>query len=201
MSYSAIAFSEAAKDFQRKAGSRASYARQEGHDIFDALTENEIDFIACRDGFYMATTSESGYPYVQYRGGPKGFLKVLDEKRLGFIDFRGNRQFTSVGNLATNNKVALILMDYPNRQRLKLFAEAAVMELKDHPALRKSLQLENYQFIPERMLVFTVKAYNWNCPQHIVPRYTLEEVNVLFEPQLEYIAKLEAEIKSLKSPG
>jgi hypothetical protein len=196
MNYSTIAFSDASKKLQLKAGSRTSYARMEKQDITDGLTGNEAEFIAQRDGFYMATIAESGFPYLQYRGGPKGFLKVLDERRIGFIDFRGNMQYISVGNLKTNNNVALFLMDYPNRQRLKLFAEAEIVELNDNPVLYRQLQLDNYSFKPERMLVLTVKAYSWNCPQHITPRYTQEEI---FQPQQEYIAKLEAEIKALKT--
>ena len=199
MNYSTIAFSDASKKLQLKAGSRTSYARMEKQDITDGLTGNEAEFIAQRDGFYMATIAESGFPYLQYRGGPKGFLKVLDERRIGFIDFRGNMQYISVGNLKTNNNVALFLMNYPNRQRLKLFAEAEIADLNDNPVLYRQLQLDNYSFKPERMLVLTVKAYNWNCPQHITPRYTQEEMNELFQPQQEYIAKLEAEIKALKT--
>ncbi len=199
MNYSTIAFSEAAKKIQEKSGSRANYARMEKQDQNDVLTDSEIEFIALRDSFYMATVGENGFPYLQFRGGPKGFLKVLDSKRLAFIDFRGNLQFISIGNLATNNKVAIILLDYPAKARLKIFAEAEVVELKDNPELFDKLNLQDYKFRPERMLVLNIKAYNWNCPQHITPRYTMEEIEEAFEAQHSHIAALEAEIKLLKS--
>ena len=146
----------------------------------------------------MASIGVKEFPYVQHRGGPKGFLKVLDSKRIGFIDFVGNKQYVSVGNMATNNNVSLIMIDYPTRTRLKIFAKAEVVELKDNPELYDILDLEAYKFRPERMLVFHIEAYDWNCPQHITPRYTVDEINVAFLPQQEYIAKLEAEIKILK---
>ena len=201
MNYSTIAFSEAAKKLQEKAGSRANYARMDSQRNAETLTESELEFISQRDSFYMATVGENGFPYIQFRGGPKGFLKVLDEKRLGFIDFRGNMQFISMGNLKTNNKVALILLDYPTRTRLKIFAEAEVVELKDNPELFGKLNLSEYSFRPERMLVLNVKAFNWNCPQHITPRYTVEEIQEAFEMQHDYIGKLEDEIKKLKKPS
>ena len=180
MNYSAIAFSEAAKKLQENSGSRSSYARMEQQRYTEGMTENEASFIIERDSFYMATVGENGFPYIQFRGGPKGFLKVLDNKRLGFIDFRGNMQYISIGNLATNNKVALILLDYPTKTRLKIFAEAEVVELKNDPSLFNQLNLENYKFRPERMMVLHVKAYDWNCPQHITPRYTMEEITEAF---------------------
>ena len=180
MNYSAIAFSEAAKKLQENSGSRSSYARMEQQRYTEGMTENEASFIAERDSFYMATVGENGFPYIQFRGGPKGFLKVLDNKRLGFIDFRGNMQYISVGNLATNNKVALILLDYPTKTRLKIFSEAEVVELKNDPSLFNQLNLENYKFRPERMMVLHVRAYDWNCPQHITPRYTMEEITEAF---------------------
>jgi predicted pyridoxine 5'-phosphate oxidase superfamily flavin-nucleotide-binding protein len=180
MNYSAIAFSEAAKKMQEKSGSRSSYARMEQQRYTEGMTENEAAFITERDSFYMATVGENGFPYIQFRGGPKGFLKILDSKRLGFIDFSGNMQYISVGNLVTNNKVALILLDYPTKTRLKIFAEAEVVELKNDPALFNHLNPENYKFRPERMMVLHIKAYDWNCPQHITPRYTLEEIEEAF---------------------
>ena len=199
MNYSAIAFTEAVKTLQEKAGSRANYARMEKQSHTNGLTESEVDFISHRDSFYMATVGENGFPYIQFRGGPKSFLKVLDEKRLGFIDFRGNMQYVSVGNLTTNNKVALILVDYPARARLKIFAEAEIVELKDDPALFDSLNFEGYKFRPERMMILNVKAYDWNCPQHITPRYTAEESEEVFSAQTEYVKQLEEKIKTLKS--
>ena len=199
MNYPLIAFSEAAKEIQKKAGSRKNYARLEQQQFTDGLTENESEFISSRDSFYMATVGENGFPYIQFRGGPKGFLKVLDKSRLGFVDFRGNMQYVSVRNLATNKKVALILVDYPTRTRLKIFAEAEVVELKDNTSLFTELNVEDYKSKPERMIVLNVKAYDWNCPQHITPRYTWEEIEVAFNSQQEYIAKLESDIRLLKS--
>lgn len=196
--YPSLAFTAAVKEMQEKLGSRAAYARLEKNTFVDGLTENEIDFISHRDSFYMATISENGFPYVQHRGGPKGFLKVLDPKRLGVIDFRGNTQYISVGNIATHNNVSLIMVDYPARARLKIFAKAKIVELKDDPGLYHLLDLEGYKFRPERMMVFDVEAYDWNCPQHITPRYTVEDMEEIYASQLEYISKLEAEIKRLR---
>ena len=197
--FAAIAFSPAVKEMQEKLGSRASYARMEQHTYLDGLTENEQDFISQRDSFYMASIGENGFPYIQHRGGPKGFLKVLDAKRLGFIDFKGNMQFITVGNLVTNNNVALILVDYPSKARLKIYARAEIVELADNPDLYDILDLNDYKFRPERMMVLHIEAYDWNCPQHIVPRYTIEEIEAAMAPQRDLIAKLEAEIKVLKS--
>jgi predicted pyridoxine 5'-phosphate oxidase superfamily flavin-nucleotide-binding protein len=197
--YASLAFTTAVKEMQEKMGSRASYARLEKSTYVDGLTENEIDFISKRDSFYMATISENGYPYIQHRGGPKGFVKVLDSKRLGVIDFKGNCQYISVGNMATHNNIALIMVDYPSRARLKMFAKAAIIELKEDSDLYKSLDLEGYKFRPERMMIFNVEAYDWNCPQHITPRYTVEDIEEIYASQLEYISKLEAEIKTLKA--
>jgi predicted pyridoxine 5'-phosphate oxidase superfamily flavin-nucleotide-binding protein len=197
--FAEIAFTTAVKEMQEKLGSRSSYARMEKDTYVDGLRKNEIDFIAQRDSFYMASIGENNYPYIQHRGGPKGFLKVLDAKRLGYIDFKGNMQYISVGNIATNNNVALIMVDYPARARLKIFAKAEIADLKENPELFKSLDLEEYKFRPERMMVFNVEAFDWNCPQHITPRYTIEEIEEVFAPQRNYITKLESEIKTLKA--
>ena len=196
--YPALAFTDAVKKMQEKAGSRSSYARMERDTYVDGLTENEIQFISNMDSFYLATIGENGYPYIQHRGGPKGFLKVLDKKRIGFIDFRGNMQYISVGNMATNNNAAIIMVDYPARARLKILAKASIIELNDDAALYDLLDLKDYQFRPERMMVFDIEAYDWNCPQHITPRYTLEDIEEGFASQREQIAALQAEIKALK---
>jgi predicted pyridoxine 5'-phosphate oxidase superfamily flavin-nucleotide-binding protein len=197
--YPSLAFTAAVKEMQEKLGSRAAYARIEKSTYVSGLTASEVDFISRRDSFYMATISENGYPYIQHRGGPKGFLKVLDGKRLGVIDFKGNAQYISVGNIATHNNVALIMVDYPARARLKIFARAKIIELKDDPALYKLLDLDGYKFRAERMMVFDVEAYDWNCPQHITPRYTIEDMEEIYAAQLGYIKQLEAEIKTLKA--
>ncbi|MFT5076910.1 MAG: putative pyridoxine 5'-phosphate oxidase superfamily flavin-nucleotide-binding protein [Flavobacteriaceae bacterium] len=196
--FAEIAFTDAVKKLQGKYGSRKSYERMEKFSMIDGLTDNEITFIENRDSFYLASIGAKEFPYIQHRGGPKGFLKVLDSKRLGFIDFIGNRQYVSVGNMATNNNVSLIMIDYPSRSRLKIFAKAETVELDDNSELFKTLNLDNYKFRPERMMVFHIEAYDWNCPQHITPRYTVEEINAAFTPQKDYIVRLEAEIKELK---
>jgi len=196
--FAALAFTDAVKAMQEKAGSRTSYARMELQTYVDGLTENEVGFIAQRDSFYIASIGENNFPYIQHRGGPKGFVKVLDAKRIGFIDFRGNMQYISVGNIATNNNVALIMVDYPSKTRLKILAKAEVVELKDDPALFDLLDLSEYKFKPERMIVLHIEAYDWNCPQHITPRYTVEEITEAFAPQRDYITRLEAEVKALK---
>lgn len=126
-------------------------------------------------------------------------MKVIDTKTIGFIDFSGNKQYITVGNLATNNKVAVIMMDYAAKARLKIYAKVEVIEIKDRPDLFKLLNLDDYSFKPERMMVLQVEAYDWNCPQHITPRYTESEIEEAFAPQREYIKKLEQEIKELKS--
>jgi predicted pyridoxine 5'-phosphate oxidase superfamily flavin-nucleotide-binding protein len=197
--FAEIAFTEAVKKLQEKHGSRRSYDRMEKFSVIDGLTSNENTFIQNRDSFYLATIGVKEFPYVQHRGGPKGFLKVLDSKRIGFIDFVGNKQYVSVGNMATNTNVSLIMVDYPTRTRLKIFAKAEVVELNDNPELYDLLNLEDYKFRPERMMIFHIEAYDWNCPQHITPRYTVDEINEAFSPQKEYISKLEEEIKDLKA--
>mgnify|MGYP001309620233 CR=1 FL=1 len=196
--FAEIAFTPEVKKLQEKMGSRASYARIEKTTNITGLTEDEMGFISQRDSFYMSTIGESGYPYIQHRGGPRGFLKVLDKKRLGFIDFKGNMQYISTGNIATNNKTALILVDYPARARLKIYATTEIVELKDNPELYDMLDLKDYKFRPERMMVFNIEAYDWNCPQHITPRYTVEEIEQLFAPRMKHTKELETEVIELK---
>jgi hypothetical protein len=197
--FGAIAYSDAVKAMQEKLGSRATYARMERDTYIDGLTDNEVDFISQRDSFYMASIGESGFPYIQHRGGPKGFLKVLDSKRIGFIDFKGNMQYITVGNLASNINVALIMVDYPARARLKIFAKAEIVELKDNPELYDLLDLSDYKFKPDRMMVLKIEAYDWNCPQHIIPRYSAEEIEQAFTSQRNRMVQLEEEVKALKA--
>lgn len=197
--FAEIAFTDAVKKLQEKNGSRAAYERMEKFSVVDGLTSNEITFIQNRDSFYLASIGVKEFPYVQHRGGPKGFLKVLDSKRIGFIDFTGNKQYVSVGNMVTNNNVSLIMIDYPSKMRLKVFAKAEVVELKDNPELFDELNLKEYKFRPERMLIFHIEAYDWNCPQHITARYTVDEINQAFLTQQEYVLKLEEQIEVLKS--
>lgn len=191
--FATIAFSDAVKELQEKHGSRKGYERMEKFNIIDGLSENEMRFIENRDSFYLASIGEKNFPYIQHRGGPKGFIKVIDKDTIGFIDFSGNKQYISVGNFATNNNVALIMMDYPARARLKIFARAEVIELKNNPDLLSRLDLGKYQYRPERMMLFHIEAYDWNCPQHITPRFTVDEIENALKPQLIKIEQLEKE--------
>ena len=197
--FAEIAFTESVKAQQTKYGSRRSYARMEQMTRGNEITENEAEFIAERDSFYLATVGESGFPYVQFRGGPKGFLKVLDARTLAYADFRGNMQYVSVGNLTRNDKAALILMDYARRQRLKIYARIEVIEAKDNPELIAQLQDVSYDAQVERAMVLHLEAFDWNCPQHITERFTIEEIQELNAPLYEHVAKLEAEIAQLKA--
>jgi hypothetical protein len=196
--FGSLAFTDEVKSLQEKFGSRKSYERMERRTVIDGLTDVEVDFISKRDSFYMASIGENGFPYIQHRGGPKGFVKVIDSNTIGFIDFSGNKQFITVGNLATHNNVSLIMMDYPAQARLKMYAKAEIIELKDRPDLLKILTLKDYPAKPERMMLLHIEAYDWNCPQHISPRFTGEEIEDALAPQREYIEKLELELKELK---
>lgn len=196
--FASIAFTPAVKALQEKYGSRVNYDRMEKRMVIDGLNENEISFINQRDSFYMASIGENSFPYIQHRGGPKGFLKVIDSKTLGFIDFSGNKQYITTGNLVTNKNVSLILVDYPSRARLKIYAKTQVVELSNRSELLKTLTLADYTYKPERMMVLSIEAYDWNCPQHITPRYSVEEIEEALLPQNAYIKKLEEEIKLLK---
>ena len=180
-------------------GSAKFFENFKGHRDFDRLSENEREFLAARDSFYMATISESGWPYVQHRGGPKGFLKILDEKTLGFADFRGNLQYISLGNIATRDKTSLFFMDYPNRTRLKMFVHTEERSLAGDPTLSAALSLPGYKAKIERALIFNLEAFDWNCPQHITPRYTKEELQQIFDGLELQLRQLQAENKRLRS--
>lgn len=175
--FAEIAFTPSVRRVQEQHGSAAAYTKLLSLDARrgDALTEREIAFIVERDGFYKATVSETGWPYVQFRGGPRGFLKVLGEKTIAYADFRGNRQYLSVGNLSKNERISLILMDYPNQRRLKIWGRATLIDQGENPELITQLHNESYRARPERAVVISVAAFDWNCPQHIPQRYTLDE--------------------------
>ncbi len=164
----------------------------------EAFTENEEAFIAERDSFYMASVSETGWPYVQHRGGPPGFLKVIDETTLAFADFRGNRQYISVGNLDANDRVALILVDYPRRARLKILAHAERLALDAEPGLLERVSDPGYRARPERIFRLKLSAFDWNCPQHIVPRFTQAEISQAVQSLHQKIEALEAENRALR---
>ena len=195
MNYLNLAFTDTIKAIQQKAGSRAPYERVEKAGYVDGLTELEMGFIGQMDSFYMASFGENDYPYVQHRGGPKGFIKVIDKDTIGIVDFSGNRQYISVGNIATNPNVSLILVSYPMRARLKMYAQAEIIEMTGNPALFELLNPKEYGARPERIMLFHIKAYDWNCQQHITPRYTAAEMKASIKAQNEYIAKLEEEVK------
>jgi uncharacterized protein len=171
-----IAMTPGVKAAQAANGSASVYADFRGNRSFDRFTANEVEFIAARDSFYMATVSETGWPYVQHRGGPPGFLRMLDDRTLACPDFRGNRQYISVGNLSANDKACLFLMDYPNRQRLKIYAHVEVLSLENRPDLVAKLATPGYKAKVERAFIFHLEAFDWNCSQHITPRFTENEI-------------------------
>ncbi len=193
--FAEIAFTPMVKKVQEELGSRSSYARMEGvpDTVNHRLTEAEAGFIAARNSLYMATVSETGWPYIQHRGGPTGFVRMLDESTIGFADFRGNRQYISLGNLMTDDRVSLFFMDYPNKTRLKLFGRARIIGLGDEAALAR-LEMPDYRARIERAFVITIEGFDWNCPQHITERYMLVEVRAVTAPLTARIAELEAEL-------
>jgi len=189
--FAEIAFTPNVKKAQEINGSRRSYARLDKSEVHhDVLGPREATFIAERDSFYMATVSETGWPYIQHRGGAPGFVRVLDQKTIGFADFRGNRQYISVGNLETNDRVSMILMDYPNRARLKILGRARLVGLDEQDILTR-LSLPDYRAVVERGFLITVEAFDWNCPQHITPRFTPAEIEKAVAPLHQRIVELE----------
>ena len=195
-----LAFTPSVQAAQEVNGSRRAYARiHEAVANPDRLSEDEVAFIAQRDSFYMATVSETGWPYLQHRGGPKGFIKVLDDRTLGLADFRGNRQYVSLGNLNSDDRAAFFFMDYPNQARLKLLARVRAVDLASEPKLTAALVDANYKAKVERGLLIRVEAFDWNCPQHITPRFTAEEVRPVIVKQQARIEELEAELAVLRA--
>jgi predicted pyridoxine 5'-phosphate oxidase superfamily flavin-nucleotide-binding protein len=177
--FTRFAFTGSVKKAQEHYGTRHAYARMEKSGDRHLLTGKETAFIESRDSFYMATVGENGWPYVQFRGGPKGFLKVMDERTIGYADFRGNGQYISTGNLHANSRASLILVDYPSQQRLKIWAESSVTEAEESVELFQRLAMPSYEARIERLVMLSVQAYDWNCPRHITPRYTVDEFNSL----------------------
>lgn len=193
-----IAFTPSVKSIQERMGSRKQYERMEERGGWaDTITQDLADFIADRDSFYLATATADGQPYIQHRGGPKGFLKVLDDRTLAFADFVGNRQYISAGNLAENNKAFIFLMDYANRQRIKVWGTAEVIE--NDQELLNELNDPSYKGKPERVIRLQVEAWDVNCPQHIKPRYDEEDVARLLQNLKNRIVELEAENSELKT--
>ena len=195
--YADIAFTPAVRAVQTRMGSRSVYAPLDRTtERRDALTADEVAFIRERDGFYQATVSETGWPYVQYRGGPAGFLKVLDAKTIAYADFRGNVQYISVGNLSGNDRVSIFLMDYAEQRRLKILGRVRLVDARDDAALMARLTMPGYPTRIERAMVITVEGYDWNCPQHITPRFTREEIEQGIAPLREEIARLRGALAS-----
>jgi predicted pyridoxine 5'-phosphate oxidase superfamily flavin-nucleotide-binding protein len=198
-----LAFTPLVKKHQQEHDSRRQYARMEqSAPLGDTLGPAEQDFIQRRDSFYMASVSETGWPYVQHRGGPKGFVRVINPGLIGFADLRGNKQYVSLGNLEHDPRVALFFMDYPNQTRLKILGRIEVHEHDpEAPALIESFRaLENpdKSDVIERVILIHVEGFDWNCPQHITPRYTMEELEDMLTPVREKLAKLEAENAALR---
>ncbi len=197
--YAQIAFTPAVRRLQQELGSREQYVFLDAlEDANSSFTEREAAFIESRDTLYQATVSETGWPYVQHRGGPPGFLKVLDETTLAFVDYAGNRQYISTGNLDANDRVALILVDYPRRARLKILAHAQRLALDAEPDLLARVAVPGYRARPERIFRLRLAAFDWNCPQHIVPRFTEPEIARAVAPLREQVAALEAENQRLR---
>jgi predicted pyridoxine 5'-phosphate oxidase superfamily flavin-nucleotide-binding protein len=193
-----IARTPSVKAAQAANGSAALWDNFNGDRARDRFTDAETQFIGQRDSFYMATVSESGWPYVQHRGGPPGFLRVLDDRTLAFADFRGNRQYISLGNLSANDRVALILVDYPRRARLKIYAHIEAVDLTADPDLAAKLAVPGYKARPERALLLHLDAFDWNCPQHITPRFTEAELANVLAPVRQRLDALEAENRTLR---
>jgi uncharacterized protein len=188
-----IAVTPSVRAVQAKMGADRVWQNFKGHREFDRFTENEAAFIANRDSFYIASVSETGWPYVQHRGGPRGFLKLVDDYTLAFADYRGNRQYISTGNFAANDRVCLFLTDYPHRARLKIYARVEVLALEDDPELTALVIVPDYKAKLERIFRLRLKTFDWNCQQHITPRFTEQEVAQAVRPLRERLAQLESE--------
>lgn len=191
--FAEIAFTPAVREQQVLRGSRSRYERMEATaGPNDELGPDEAAFIAARDSFYLATVSETGWPHVQHRGGPPGFLKVVSPRRLLMPNFKGNSQYVSVGNASGNDRVAMILMDYPNRRRLKILGRMRSLSLSEAaPELLQAVEARDYRARIEHVFIIEVEAFDWNCPQHVTPRFSAAEVDALVAHLRERIAALE----------
>lgn len=193
-----VAFTPSVKAAQQKRGSRENYERMEQRVGWQReITPELVDFIADRDSFYLGTASADGQPCIQHRGGAKGFLKVIDERTLGFADFVGNAQFVSVGNLDENNKAFIFLMDYPNRRRIKMWGTAEVVE--GDGSLLQNLTDNDYAGKPQRSFLFHIEAWDANCPQHILPRWTADEIATVVDTLKERVEELQEENRQLRA--
>ena len=195
-----LAFTRLVKEHQLEHGSRSQYERlEQTSPAGSTLGLAEQDFIKRRDSFYMASVSETGWPYVQHRGGPGGFVRVINPELIGFADLRGNKQYISLGNLQHDPRVALFFMDYPYQTRLKILGRVEVHEHDaEAPALIESFRPANNSDVVERVILIHVEAFDWNCSQHITPRYTMEELQEVLAPVREKLTQLEAENAALR---
>ncbi len=198
-SFGSLVFTPAVKALQERYGSRRQYARlEESGSSPGRLGPQESEFLSERDTFYMASLGATGWPYVQHRGGPKGFLKVIDDRTIAFADFRGNRQYINTGNLMTDNRVALIMVDYPRQLRLKILGRAEIFEGEQAKEWTKKVVDPAYKAVVERVFVIRVEAFDWNCQQHIVPRFTEEEIREVLAPAEKRMQELEQDNQKLR---
>lgn len=196
--YLDVAVTPGVRAAQERNGAAETWQDFSGHRDFSRFDEPAIRFIEARDSFYIASTSETGWPYVQHRGGDRGFLRVIDDTTLAFADYRGNRQYISLGNLSVNDKVSLFLMDYPNRRRLKIYARAREHALDEDAELTAKVLAGASPGRTERIITLRLESFDWNCPQYIVPRFTAEELEEALRPVRERLAALEVENQALK---
>src|SRR5262249_7506205 len=194
-----IAVTPSVRAAQAAMGADRLWVNFKGHREFDRFTENEAAFIAERDSFYMASVSETGGPYVQHRGGPRGFLKLVDDRTLAFADYRGNRQYISLGNTRADARVCLFLMDYPHRARLNVYAHVEVVALGADPALTALVTVPSYKAKLERIFRLRLEVFDWNCAQHITPRFTEPEIAEVVRPLRERLESLESENAALRA--
>ena len=196
-----IAFTDLVKAHQQEHGSRRQYERMaQGGATGGRLGLSEETFLSMRDSFYMASVSETGWPYIQHRGGAAGFVKILASDLIGFVDLRGNKQYISLGNFEHDARVALFFMDYPNQTRLKILGRVEIHEKDSKSAtLIERLRIADPKDVPERAILIHVEGFDWNCPQHITPRYSVEELQPVLRPLQDRLAVLEAENAELRT--
>jgi len=200
--FGSLVFSPVIKALQERYGSRQQYAKREASGFSqDGLGPAETEFLAECDSFYMASVGATGWPYVQHRGGPKGFLKIIDEHTLAFADFRGNKQFVSTGNLMTDDRVALILVDYPRQARLKILGRVKILEGTEAKEWVVKLSDKEYEAGVERVFIIHVEAFDWNCQQHITPRFTEEQIREALAPVEKRMQALQQENDRLHRSG
>ena len=199
-SFGSRIFTPMVKELQQRYGSRRQYERLAAQGTsHQGLGPDEREFIAERDSFYMASVGSTGWPYVQHRGGPRGFLKILDNKTIAFADYRGNKQYISTGNLLTDDRVALILVDYPRQARLKILGHAKITERAEAGELLEAVRDGAENGFVERVYVIQVEGFDWNCPQHITPRFTVDEIRTILGPFESRLQALEAENARLRT--